>query len=279
MAGEDGVEAFLLQHLQRFLKAEEHVDGRGADELLRRAAGHHLPAPVVPRRLGLARHFQRLVADAGHRHAGGQHQALLAAADGQVDAPGVHLVFHAGERGDRVAEQQGGVLGLVDGSAHLIERQDHAGRGLVVDGEHRLDLVFLVGGQALGDLRDVGTLALVGRDQLDLDVEMVSHLGPALGEVAGLDHQYGLARREQVGQRRFPGAVAGRGIHEEVLVGLQDALHAVVAGVVDGDEFFRHEIDYGPVHRAQDAVGNVGRAGIVEELAATGLGVHGVPPP
>ena len=255
------------------------MDGGRADELLRRAAGHHLPAPVVPRRLGLARHFQRLVADAGQRHAGGQHQALLAAADREVDAPGVHLVFHAGERGDRVAEQQRGMLGLVDGAPHFRKRQDHAGRGLVVDGQHRLDLVFLVGGEALGDAGNVGALALVGGNRLDLDLEMVGHLGPALGEVAGLDHQHRLAGREQVGESGFPGAVAGRGIHEQVLVGLQHALHAVVAGVMNGDELFRHEIDYRPVHRAQDPVGNVGRAGIVEELAATGLGVHGVPPP
>ena len=275
MAGEDGVEAFLFQHLQRLLEAKEHMDGGGADELLRRAAGHHVPAEIMARRLGLARHFQRLVADARHRHAGGQHQALLAAADGEVDAPGVHLVFHAAQRGDRVGQQQRRMLGLVDGAADLGQRQHHAGRGLVMDGQHGLDLVLLVPGQTLGDLRDIGALADIGRDQLDLDAEVVGHLGPASREIAGLDHQHGLAGREQVGECGFPGAVAGRRVHEQVLVGLEHPLHAVVAGVVDGHEFVRHEVDHGAVHRPQHTLGNVGRARIVEELASAGLGVCG----
>ena len=93
-------------------------------------------------------------------------------------------------------------------------------------------------------------------------------------EIAGLDDQHGVAGGEQVGQRGFPGAVAARVVHIECLVGLQDPLHAGMAGVLDGQELVRHEIEDGPVHRPQHAVGNVGRAGIVEELASAGLGIH-----
>ena len=216
----------------------------------------------------------RLVADAGQRHAGRQHQALLAAAHRDVDAPGIHLVVHGGERGDRVGQQQGRVLGLVHGATDLGHRQHHAGRGLVVDGEHGLDLVRLVLGQALGELGDVGALAPVGGEGLDLDAEIDRHLRPALGEIAGLDDQNGVAGGEQVGERGFPGAVAARVVHIECLVGLQDPLHAGMAGVLDGQELVRHEIEDRPVHRPQHAVGNVGRAGIVEELASAGLGIH-----
>ncbi len=166
------------------------------------------------------------------------------------------------------------MLGLVHGAADLSHRQDHAGRGLVVDGEHGLDLVRLVLGEALGELGDVGALAPVGGEGLDLDAEIDRHLRPALGEIAGLDDHHGIAGGEQVGQRGFPRTVAARIVHVERLVGLQDPLHAGVAGVLDGQELVRHEVEHRPVHRPQYAVGNIGRAGVVEELASAGLGIH-----
>ena len=50
--------------------------------------------------------------------------------------------------------------------------------------------------------------------------------------------------------------------------------HAGMAGMLDGHELVRHEIHHRAVHRPQNPVGDVGRAGIVEELASAGLGVH-----
>jgi hypothetical protein len=68
--------------------------------------------------------------------------------------------------------------------------------------------------------------------------------------------------------------MAGRGVEEDFLVGLEHTLHAGVAGAVDFEELRRQEIHHRPIHRPQDAVGNVGRAGIVEELAAARLDIH-----
>ena len=123
-------------------------------------------------------------------------------------------------------------------------------------------------------LANSSALAPVGADDLDLEAERLGELLEAQREVAGLDHQHEVAGREQVGDRRLPGAVAGRGVEEDLLVGLQDALHAAVAGALDLEELRREEVHDRPVHRPQHAVGNVGRAGIVEELAAARLGVH-----
>jgi O-acetylhomoserine (thiol)-lyase len=47
-----------------------------------------------------------------------------------------------------------------------------------------------------------------------------------------------------------------------------------VAGAVDFHEFVAVEVEHRPVHRSQHAVGNVGRAGILEELASPWPGVH-----
>jgi hypothetical protein len=171
MAGEHAFQRLLLDQLDRLLQAEEEVHRHRADEALRLARGHLLPVEVVLGQLGLARGFERLVADAGDRHAGRHHQALLAAGDGDVDAPGIHLVFHAAERGDRVGEQQRRMLALVERAADLGKRQHHAGRGFVVDGEHGLDLVTLVGGEPLAELGEFQPLAPVGADDLDLEAE------------------------------------------------------------------------------------------------------------
>ena len=166
------------------------------------------------------------------------------------------------------------MLGLVERAADLGERQHHAGRGLVVDGEHGLDLVALVGGEALAELGELQSLAPIGADDLDLEAERLGQFLEAQRKVTGLDHQHQIAGREQVGDRRLPGAMAGRGVEEDLLVGLQDALHAAVAGTVDLEELRGEEVHHRPVHRPQHAVGDVGRARIVEELASARLGVH-----
>ena len=44
------------------------------------------------------------------------------------------------------------------------------------------------------------------------------HLRPFVGEVARLQHQDRIARRQQVGQRGLPGAVAGGVVHEQVML-------------------------------------------------------------
>ena len=66
----------------------------------------------------------------------------------------------------------------------------------------------------------------------------------------------------------MPGGV----VHEQMVSGLQHALHACEACVVDLDEVGIVEIDGRPVERAQHAVGNVGRSRIGEEVAAAGFG-------
>jgi hypothetical protein len=95
-----------------------------------------------------------------------------------------------------------------------------------------------------------------------------------LSESSRLDDQHGVA-----GANRLASAASTRRGRWRctcrALVGLQHPLHACMAGMMDGHKLVGHEVHHRPVHGAQDAVGDVGGAGIVEELMAARLGVQG----
>ena len=67
------------------------------------------PVPVGARQPRCLRGGQRLLRDRVEAEARREHQALLRAADGDVDAPLVVAVVDRGQRGDRVDQQQRGV--------------------------------------------------------------------------------------------------------------------------------------------------------------------------
>ena len=66
--------------------------------------------------------------------------------------------------------------------------------------------------------------------------------------------------------------MAGGVVHEQMLIGAQNALHAGKRRIVNWHELCVIEIDAGAVKCPQHAVGDVGGAGIGEEVAAAGLG-------
>ena len=94
--------------------------------------------------------------DGVERHAGRQHQALLRAADGDVDAPFVVPVVGRGERGDGVDEEQRRMAGGVDRLADFRDRRQAAGRGFVMQNADRLDLFVLVFAQPGFDRLRIG---------------------------------------------------------------------------------------------------------------------------
>ena len=142
--------------------------------------------------------FHRLVGHAGEGHAGGQHQPLLAAAHHHVDAPFVHPQVDAGQRGDGVHQQQRRVLRRVQRRAHLVQRQEHAGGGLVVDGADRLDLMRRVGFEQGLQRGHVDAHAPVAPKGAHVQPEVQRHAAPRLGEIAGLQDQHGVAGRQHV---------------------------------------------------------------------------------
>ena len=148
-----------------------------------------------------------------------------------------------------------GWLGGVDRLADFGDRRQAAGRGLVMQDADRLDLVVLVFAQARFDRLRIGAGAPVGGDEFGLEAELLGHLLPQRGELAGLDHQHLVAGRQRVDQRAFPGAGAGGGVDDHRVGGLEDGLDALKALLGELGEFRTAMVDDGGVHRPQHAIG------------------------
>ena len=103
-----------------------------------------------------------------------------------------------------------------------------------------------------------------------LQAELLRHLLPQRGELAGLHHQHAVAGRQRVDQRGFPGAGAGRGVDDDRIGGLEDGLDAVEAALGELGELRPAMVDDRRVHRAQHAVGQRRRPGNLQEMAPDG---------
>jgi hypothetical protein len=159
----------------------------------------------------------------------------------------------------------------IDHVADCRQRQGQTRRRLVVHHADRLDGVRRVLLQDRGNLGNIDAAPPVGMHRARLQAVLGGHHAPFFREIPGLDDQHLVAGGEQVDQRRLPGAVAGCGIHEQMLAGAQHALHPGIAGIEHRGEIRVHEVDRDVVDRPQDAVGDVRRAGIGEKLPAAGL--------
>ena len=208
VAREDRVQPLAEDHVQRLVQAVEQVGARRVGPV---AALVHLddlvPGPEGLGQLGGLARLERLGRQRVEADARRQHQALLRAADRDVDAPFVVPVVGAGQAGDGVDHQQRRVAGVVDRAAHRGDVAGHAGGGLVVHHAHGLQAVLAVGAQALADRfgvdavapgqRQAGVRAGAGPGQeLGRQAQALGHLLPQRREVAGLDHQHRVARAE-----------------------------------------------------------------------------------
>ena len=86
--------------------------------------------------------------------------------------------------------------------------------------------VLAVGGQLLLDQRRVDAVPPVAGHELDLEPEPRRHLPPQRREMAGLEHEHMVARRQRVDQRRLPRPGARRRVDHDGAVGLEHPLHA-----------------------------------------------------
>jgi hypothetical protein len=166
----------------------------------------------------------------------------------------------------------------VDRLAHESDAAGGAGGGLVVNHADGADGVRLVLAQLRFDCGRIGTSAPVGGEQLDLQSELAGHLLPQAGEMAGLDHQHLVARRQRVHQRGLPGARTRGRIGHDRLLGLEHVLQAFLDLQTHGAEVGAAVVHRRPVDRAQDAVGHVRRPGDLQEMT-TALECHGRTPP
>jgi hypothetical protein len=119
----------------------------------------------------------------------------------------------------------------------------------------------------LDDLR-IGADAPIGLDEFRLQSQPFRHDLPQRRKLAGLDHEHAIAGRQRIGQRRFPGAGAGRREHDHRLRGLEDGLDAFEHAPGELDEFRAALVDERHVDRAQHAVGHGRRSGDLQEMTS-----------
>ena len=108
-----------------------------------------------------------------------------------------------------------------------------------------------------------------GRDQdLGRQAEARRHLLPERREVAGLDHQHGVAGAQRVDQRRLPRAGARRRVDDDRMARLEDLADVGQDLPAERAELGPAVVDRRQAHRPQDAIGDRARAGDLEEVAA-----------
>src|SRR6266478_1543085 len=104
--------------------------------------------------------------------------------------------------------------------------------------EHGLDLVFAILAQTAFELGRVGRAPPIIRHSFDIETKLGAAQPPVQREIAALDEQYLVARRKQIDERGFPSAVAGGGIAEDPMLGLEHALQP-------GKALFRNRLELG----------------------------------
>ena len=139
------------------------------------------------------------------------------------------------------------MVGVVEHGAAAGDVAGHAGRGLVLRAEDRLDAVRLVGLQPLGIELERHAGSPFAVDDIDLEAETFGHVDPQMRELAEARHQHAVAGAEHIGHRRFPGAGAGGGVDEDA------------AGLVLEDFFDVFEQRQGEIGKDAARMSSIGR--------------------
>src|SRR5579864_4593671 len=167
----------------------------------------------------------------------------------------------------------------IERAAHAGDVAGGAGRGLVVTGEHALDLVALVGAQDLRVTLERHSFAPFDLQHLDLEAEALRHVDPQMRELTEAGGEDPVARRERVGERGFPRAGAG-GREDEHLAraGLEDFLQVAEDARRKLRKLRGAVILHGHDHGALHAVGHVGRTRYEQEISSRHAALHHLAP-
>ena len=145
----------------------------------------------------------------------------------------------------------------VEGATYRRDVAGHRCRGVGMHREHRLDAVLAVRVQPLLDTCGVECTPPVARNLLDLGSDVLRHLAPGRREHAGGGDEHEIALADHVRERRLPGTVTVGGVEEYPTTRLEYPRQAIEAVLRSRHEVAVHQIDGGPVHRGEHAVGDV----------------------
>jgi DNA-binding GntR family transcriptional regulator len=129
----------------------------------------------------------------------------------------------------------------------------HCG-SLVVHDHYGLDGVRRIPCQPGLDIGGIGAVAPVTRHEIDLDAPARRHLPPQRREMAGLNHQHLVARRQRIDDRRLPGAGSRRWKNDHRSGRLKDLLAAIEYRFAELGEFGAAMVHDRHVHGAKHPI-------------------------
>jgi hypothetical protein len=117
-------------------------------------------------------------------------------------------------------------------------------------------------------------VAPVARHEVDLNAPARRHLPPQRREVAGLDHQHLVTRRQRIDDRRFPSARPRRGKNDDRSGRLEDVLATFEHRLAEFGEFGAAMVNDRHVHGAKHAIRHRAWARNLQKMASLVL-AHG----
>ena len=112
--------------------------------------------------------------------------------------------------------------GAIRGISDLGDPARDTGRSLVMDDGHRLDAVLRVLFQPGTDGLRVCPMTPITGQEVHFETQPLSHAAPECGELAGLEHEHAVSRRQRVDQSCLPGSRSRSGKNQNLLLGLED---------------------------------------------------------
>ena len=135
---------------------------------------------------------------------GGQHETLLGARVGHVDAPIVMEQLDRTEGRYGVDHEKGRMAGSIDGCPNARNITHHPCGGLVVDHKNRLDLVTPIRTEVFFQGGGVDRPPPIRRQNVDREPHGAGHCPPGLDEMTVVVAHDPVTGRQRVHKRRLP---------------------------------------------------------------------------
>src|SRR5438552_3653267 len=133
---------------------------------------------------------------------------------------------------------------------------------------HGFDLLIAIVSEPRFDDLRIDAMTPIARNEIDIETKLRSDLTPQDGELARLEHQDAIARRQRIHQRCLPGSRARRGKDNGLRSRFENFLQTFENVLCHPAEFRPPMIDRGTRHRSQYTLRNVRGTGDLEKLAA-----------
>ncbi len=241
---------------QRLLQPDEDADGRrGRRRALLERGLVRLQIEVELREVRALIRLPGLLAHRHHGDAGRRAPGLLRRGNEDVDAP---LVDHQIDRTrTRHAVDDEELARFADDLGDLLERVQHAGRGLVVGDENGLRAVLaLLLRELLADEVGLDGAAPRDIDAAGLDAVRLAHRGEALAERAVHEEEDAVAARERVHDRGFHAPGPRDGEEEDVAFGVEEVLERPGQAGHESGELGPTVVDHRPCRCVEHGLGD-----------------------